>query len=785
MPLLGLGLLVLLLFPAAVFRGRIFYYRDIHLVWHAQVESFVRMVAEGAWPVWDRYVSFGQPHWANPETQVLYPFTWLQAVLPAGAFYTAFVVFHCLFTAFGQYALARSWGLERAPAFVAAAAWTASGPFLSLVSLWHHFTGASWIPWVFLAFDRALRAPSPRRLALAGLAATAQVLAGSADMAAMTLLGTALLAVDHARRHGQAARRALQAGARWGAAWAVAAAVSAAQWMPTLELARRSGRWGLPDAARVFWSLPLPLAAQAVVPAFLDGLPLRPEVRAVLHESREPFLSSVYLGAVCALLVAGALLRGRHSARAFLIVLAAGGLLVSLGRFAFAYGGLVTLVPPLRVFRYPVKAMVLVAFAWSLLAGLGLAAVRHLDGWRRRALLAVGAALVLVNLGGALLLWLGAAEWGAALLDGTQTRRSPSWHLAPVAAGLFAAAAAAAGALVLAARARASVRWAWLVAPLAAFDLARAHVGLNPTAPGTLLTFRPPVVAALAPPPHGRVFVYDYFRWDRGLRHLGHRNAYVMSTVRDEWPVPWAEALALRSYAYPSVLGAWGLEGSFDTDRLGLFAGSLAQVSDLQAVAEWPDAQRRLLELGAVSHAVALHEAGFEALRAAAVLPSLFREPIRVFAVPAPLPRAHLVSGVRVAHGGERLRLLLSPEFDPRREVILEEGSPAPPAPGFEGTTAIVELRSDRSRIDVVSSGAAHLVLADTHDPGWRGTVDGRPAPVLRANGAFTAVAVPAGRHRVELAYRPRAVTFGLTVSGLALAVPVVMLARAGRKERA
>jgi hypothetical protein len=37
----------------------------------------------------------------------------------------------------------------------------------------------------------------------------------------------------------------------------------------------------------------------------------------------------------------------------------------------------------------------------------------------------------------------------------------------------------------------------------------------------------------------------------------------------------------------------------------------------------------------------------------------------------------------------------------------------------------------------------------------------------------------------VELAYRPRAVTFGLTVSGLALAVPVVMLARAGRKERA
>jgi uncharacterized membrane protein YfhO len=47
--------------------------------------------------------------------------------------------------------------------------------------------------------------------------------------------------------------------------------------------------------------------------------------------------------------------------------------------------------------------------------------------------------------------------------------------------------------------------------------------------------------------------------------------------------------------------------------------------------------------------------------------------------------------------------------------------------------------------------------------------VDGRRAEVLRANSLFRAVAVPAGRHVVEMSYRPWSVLVGLSISTTAL----------------
>jgi uncharacterized membrane protein YfhO len=48
---------------------------------------------------------------------------------------------------------------------------------------------------------------------------------------------------------------------------------------------------------------------------------------------------------------------------------------------------------------------------------------------------------------------------------------------------------------------------------------------------------------------------------------------------------------------------------------------------------------------------------------------------------------------------------------------------------------------------------------------------------MLRANVAFRAVAVPAGRHVVEHLYRPRSVRGGLAVSAVALLAAAVVMA--------
>ena len=144
---------------------------------------------------------------------------------------------------------------------------------------------------------------------------------------------------------------------------------------------------------------------------------------------------------------------------------------------------------------------------------------------------------------------------------------------------------------------------------------------------------------------------------------------------------------------------------------------------------------------------IALHRVAGGLLRPVAEFPSLFPDPVRVVAVPEPLPRAYAVAGVRVADGIHGLMALIDPAFDPRREIVLPEGRKAEAPPGFRGRVLVVREAADRVQLEAELSADGYVVLVDGHDPGWRASVDGRPSPLLRANVAFRAVAVSAGIH--------------------------------------
>jgi uncharacterized membrane protein YfhO len=75
------------------------------------------------------------------------------------------------------------------------------------------------------------------------------------------------------------------------------------------------------------------------------------------------------------------------------------------------------------------------------------------------------------------------------------------------------------------------------------------------------------------------------------------------------------------------------------------------------------------------------------------------------------------------------------------------------------------ELTSDRVRARASLATPGYLVLVDAFDPGWRVSLDGRPAPLLRANVAFRGVSLPAGTHEVEFLYRPWSVEWGIAFS--------------------
>ena len=726
-----LALLVVLLFRESLLARGVFYKRDVHLVWHPQTEGFVRAVASGAWPVWDPSPAFGQPLLADPAQQILYPPTWLNLVLRPWTYYMLFAFGHVLLSGLAFYALGRRWGASPLAAWSGAALWVLSGPFLSLVDLWHHFASTAWMPVVFLAAERALERRRPRQALLLGLALGLQILGGSADACAITLLALGVqVAFLHVEwRGGWRANRHLVVGG--ALALAVAVALSAGLWLPALEVVSRSARRELPEAMRTYWSVhPLGML-ETLAPGLPSALPLAPAWRAALYESREPFLSSLYLGLPAAALGFAALAVPGSRRRWVLAGLVVGGVVFALGRHTPAYEVAVAVLPPLRVLRYPVKVMALVAFAWSALGALGV------DAWRSPAL--------------------------------PPRRRWGSCVVLPMAA-------LAALLAVRRLRGRAGPLLAVAVATLWVGDLANAPRRPNPVAPRELYTHRPEVLRLIGDPGAARIYSYDYSDADRARRWLGRPHAHVLERTWSGWPRGAATALGMQMSLVPQTAGRWGLRQAFDIDYRGLHADELARLTRLLRLEEGGPGVPRLLEIGAVTHVVSLHDAGFEALRPVGQVEGLFREEIRVFAVPNTLPRAYVVGGVRVADGIAGFEVLLDPGFDPRREVLLPAGSPSATPSGFWGRCRIASERADRVRIEAELGADGHVVLVDGYDPGWRVTLDGRPAPLLRANMAFRAVAVPAGRHVVEMVYRPRAVLAGLLLSGLTALTAAALL---------
>src|SRR5262249_43868688 len=152
----------LLLYPGALLRGEAFFERDLHLDWYPRMASLARVVSQGAWPLWEPGLGFGQPLLADPSVQVLYPLTWIWLLLPCGVAYTAFALVHVFLALFGARRLAVRLGAGQAGAWAAGLAFVVSGPVQSALNLWHHFAGTAWMPWVLLAFVSASRAPSIR-----------------------------------------------------------------------------------------------------------------------------------------------------------------------------------------------------------------------------------------------------------------------------------------------------------------------------------------------------------------------------------------------------------------------------------------------------------------------------------------------------------------------------------------------------------------------------------------------------------------------------------------------
>jgi hypothetical protein len=111
------------------------------------------------------------------------------------------------------------------------------------------------------------------------------------------------------------------------------------------------------------------------------------------------------------------------------------------------------------------------------------------------------------------------------------------------------------------------------------------------------------------------------------------------------------------------------------------------------------------------------------------------------------------------------LELVRSDLFRPATDVVLpgkRDGAPNPV--GASAQMRVEALEPDRAQVDVAAPSAGHVVWSRTFFPNWKATIDGTPTRVLLANGRDVAIAVPAGRHRIEIDWSGRAFRAGVFV---------------------
>ena len=672
-------------------------------------------------PLWTPGVGAGVPVLANYQSALLSPFTWLLLIVPLPGATVLLAACRLLVGGAGMFWFLRRIGLSAWASGVGGIAYLLSP--VTIVWLEHPLANVSpWLPWMLLAADRAADGGPAR---LGGLAfATALTLVGGHPHLALYVVG---LGTAYAVAAALARPRPVPRIAGVLCAVGVGAGIAALQILPFLEYATQSRTIEMRTAYALNpFVAPLRVLMTALVPdAF--GHPGYANYAGPLN-----YLEQLNHAGVSVLLLAaiGLAAAGRSWRPWFFAGVVVAGCLAIYG--APGVHHVISALPLVRSASL-VRLAFLVAAAAAILAAFGVDALaRPLDRGARARLGFVSCAAALTV--------------GLALIAFTMAQRS---FLARHELSAFVGQAAVACAVITAAT--------------TAAILLRVRRDLP---------FR---VVALA---LGAIVSAELFVFARGFHPLIDR-AHVFPTTpelaRLQEDAGLHRVVAAGGGLLPNTALVYGLQDPRSYDGLGVkHYGEL-----LDAVFHWGDSFHAALGFDSplfdlLNVRYVLGPAGMtlstdrftriEGLRA-----SVYRNE-------RALPRAFVVDRSRVVTGNAARRLLRDGGIDYRREVLLESelgagDRPEASASATPGDVRILRYRDERVDLETEAPGRRLLVLTDAWFPGWTATIDGRDVPVLRADVAFRAVSVPAGRHLVAFEYRPASVRTGAWISGIALAV--------------
>ena len=132
------------------------------------------------------------------------------------------------------------------------------------------------------------------------------------------------------------------------------------------------------------------------------------------------------------------------------------------------------------------------------------------------------------------------------------------------------------------------------------------------------------------------------------------------------------------------------------------------------------------------------------------------------------LPRYRLVDSVHpVRDMNEALAIL--PTIDLRSTAVVEGSfSLTHQGPNPPGQVTVVKYSPEHVDLVVDAKQSSYLSIAEGYAPGWKATIDEKPATISPTNVAFMGLPVSQGMHRVSLFYRPVSLFLWAAVSAFA-----------------
>ncbi len=719
--------LLLVVYADPLFVRRSFGVRDL-LGYNLPIEKAVHdAYARGHWPVWLAEVSGGRPLLANINAGALYPVRPLLSLIPFPLAMRIFPVLHWAVAGIGTILLLQAVGASRPAAWVGAVTYVFSGVSVSESVYTNHHPGVMLLPWIVWSVARASGAPSGR-MVLTSLLLALDCLAGDVFTTGLALVAVLLWIVVERERSAWPGDVAVLAGSlALAALLALPQLVATVLWIPHtqravsgMSLSEALGRsvrpWRLLEFVVPYPFGPTWAAEPRLTwarPAF-GGLSLG-------------FFPTLYVGpfAACAL---GLTWRQKGRGFRFARVMAAVSLLVctlpSLLPAAWLHGS-----APLPL-RHPEKMAVGVSLAAAVIAGLAIDAVR-LDPRSRRWPVMIGGALAVASLASA------GAPRAIGRMAAAAVRADPS---------------VAASASAYLPRALAEGGLFWMASVLAIDCLQRPRrgslavavvlVSLAPIAANRRIALSFPEAEIFAPPPFARVL--DRRDPSHAYRVLGESFYASPSNVENERSFSDVASLDIprRNWIfYTPVL--WGRGTVFNDD---FDVGDFSRVESLRTLSR---AAPRFAHPGAFFGSVALRF-GIRALDQPPVAG------YRRFGGqgqqawdenPDARPQVRLLERWREERNAvEAFRAI--PDLAPG-EIAIETGRTSRgEAPG--GSVEIFEQSPEEMRLDTSAPAPTFLFVLRGFWEHRLVTVDGAAAPVFPAQLGFSALAVPAGRHRVD-----------------------------------